>query len=588
MSDCVSTSIRISTKKLPSDERAVLPTELSSTVYVVQHKRYSRSLENIFHVEDDALEVGDIISEDVVNATLDDNKCKEFTTSVLNPAVNNTITFESDLIDYKSFTTSNVNYIFNDKQALKARNKSISEVENVNQMIGMLENTSCVSASVDNIYENGKFFAKLVESDSETISSSVNELNRLVQVQYKPKKPKRSMKFDRDRCTFIQGSSVNDIAHAPMPGNVYDENDLIISKEEFDAFVEREKSKFSGIVSDDFFVLPGNDSFITSNPLEDLLFLGSSAALSTTVPNNDDDGEVEDNYVSLVQYVDPGDIYHTPPRASSHVIETAPRVSMGSERIKVLGDVLDTQMVQLERLLSSTNSPSSSTETLLDDNMIGDTNLEGEKFRGRVNLYESPNNNMDTLKTTLEHKHNFSHGCDDEVDSPVVRRMIYIQPERRTKLPDIPEDEATSQHTKRFNRFESFRKSMRHVHKSLKRSRKRIITKSGRTVTITLINKSFRIPKSPKRLRRSKSGSRNERIRVKRREKYDTRSSNESLSSSSDWDYLPSNQSRKKSNPDNRTLKSCNPDGRTSKMIGIEYERMRLALKFERQQVWLD
>ena len=97
----------------------------------------------------------------------------------------------------------------------------------VDSMIDLSDHTP--PASFDEMYENGRLFSKLGESNS--------ELNRSV----RPAKPKRTLKFDRDRCTFIEGSSVDDVA-TKVP----------FLQKELDAFIQSEKHKFSGVVEECF------------------------------------------------------------------------------------------------------------------------------------------------------------------------------------------------------------------------------------------------------------------------------------------------------------------------------------------------
>ena len=203
MTDYISTSIRIRTKKSPTipRETALNPSPLS-TAYRVQHKRISRSFDDIFNIDNETVfytDRSDSLDENsfVETATACHSDDELNTGNVYNKSmVDNKITSESNLIIDRNFTTfveSNCDRLkltSDDmgKRAINLRNKSTSEVGKLKGIVGTLETSpSYVSTSVDNIYENGQLFTMLSDK---SLNMSAGELNGIVKVQYKPKKTK--------------------------------------------------------------------------------------------------------------------------------------------------------------------------------------------------------------------------------------------------------------------------------------------------------------------------------------------------------------------------------------------------------------
>ena len=239
------------------------------------------------------------------------------------------------------------------------------------------------------------------------------------------------MKFDRNRCTFIKGSSVSEIDDIPY--EIDEENNVIISKDDFDAFIHREKTKFSSVVSDDTSFLSNASSSLAisedeklrnSLALQNSAFLGSAAQL-TGKKNTSDESQIS----------------KTPPKSSDGedaYVTFAPSfvASSPSPRLQKLKCVLDNQIEQLEMLLSTT-SPSQSIENLIEE-MINTEheNPKEEAHFTKSNVYAVPLDVADGREVKSNNKMNY------RVDNPV--RMKYVQPEKRSLLPDIPEDETVT------------------------------------------------------------------------------------------------------------------------------------------------
>lgn len=549
MNDVVSTSIRITTKtnrKTSFDESSTK----DCSVYFIQEKRLSRSLDDLMGAEDDVVP----IDEKLVHSLDIHTKTNVKTSAILSPdqfdvkevenqdnscIVQPTIKSELNLITNECFTylaqsTPQRSYTVKSmvKQDLNGNNRlrlsSAGDVETMKTELNEVNDVSTfvspqIAASSDSLYENGKLYSKLAESDGTTLDVSSNG------VRSKPKKPKRSLQHhDREKTKIVKTfMSLNDITepsydlHDALNARIDEQNNVVISQEDFDKFIAREKTKYSGVVSK-------GSSFYLDNQIPFLL--DDVDVVDSSFPNF----PFHKSEPQLDRYKDSIRTYSLSLYKPS-TKESAPAIPpKDSYKIKKIGAVLDSQIGELQTLLSTSQSPTRSIEDIAEVDVFPPTSAEENIDR---QLSGGSVGSTDEISFTSQ----------SGTSRPVgrVQPWRYTNPSQRTELPDIPENEGSI-----------FSKGIKGFRKSLKNARKRVVTKSGGKITLPVINRSFRIP------RKFTRGSSENEV-----DKKTNTAENKTSLHSVTYVY----EGRK--------------DNRTSKMLTIEYDKLKLTLDEERKQV---
>ena len=367
----------------------------------------------------------------------------------------------------KDFTSSTPHAAINThhQQRRKLRNKSASDVldmktprmvdagEDVGGVGTFAQNSFDVSASVDNIYENGQY-TKLVESDNETLddgSTQTLSSRSSSGKSRKPMKPKRSnaslnRTFDYDHGKVLPPLDIGDreIAkyHRELNTSFDEHNNLSISKENFDAFISREKRNYSGeVLPPQSFVSMSDDDLSSDvSPRSRVQSWGSESAN--------------------------GSLTH-------ESLETKPVESKAKE----LGEVLDSQLNSLENLLSASVPPRRSSANY----GRRARSFENVCERKRLSDIEETQSRQNSRKNMNRLSHDVLSDHRKDPSSPG-----YIEPQNRNTLPSPP-------------RGMSFKDRVKSIKRSLSMSKKRDVKKNGRNNDLHGLRKSFRSLRSRKR-----------------------------------------------------------------------------------------
>ncbi|XP_066930645.1 uncharacterized protein [Clytia hemisphaerica] len=332
------------------------------------------------------------------------------------------------------------------QQKRKMRNKSTSDViDEDDSKTFSIQHPSDVSASVDNIYENG-LYTKLMESDTETLDGSSLTLSSRSSSKSRPPKPKRSnaslnRTFDYDRARILPPLDIGDEEvskyHRELNTSLDEHNNLSMSKENFEAFISREKKKYSGQVSNS-----GHD---------------------TTFPSDEENSDISRSRVHSW-----GSDSANMSQRSFDLVEQ--RI-IDESKVKEIGEVLDSQLHSLETLLSTSAPPRRSSAS----------------YRSRSVENISEKKRLSAIEET--HSRNNSRRNMNRLSYDVLSDKNYVEPQNRKTLPKVPQ------------RPTSLKDRMKSLKRSLSLSRKRIVKKSGRNIEFPAIRKSIRLPNSSKSMR---------------------------------------------------------------------------------------
>ena len=340
----------------------------------------------------------------------------------------------------------------------KLRNKSTSDVIDMKRKHDMsLEESDAVSASVDNIFESGSK-QKAVESDNETLDGSTLTVSSKSS-GIRPKKPKRSnastKNFDYERARVVHspilhiGDSEISKYHRELNTSLDEHNNLSISKDNFDAFISREKTKYSGHIH------CGSPASCIS---EDDLSVDFSRVQSWA-------SDTANMSVASQRSLDILDSSSTKPS------------SVHDSKIKELGSVLDSQLDSLETLLSASAPPRRSSAA------------PGRRTKSVENVCDRKRlSAIEETHTRQNSRKNMSRLSYDGPAGAGGAGGTYVEPQYRTTLPDVP-------------RTPTLRDRVKSLKRSLSMSRKRIVKKSGGNIEFPVLRKSFRLPKTRSRKR---------------------------------------------------------------------------------------
>lgn len=491
----VSTSIRI--RQTPERRRKSLDETSKHTqqqqqrvhspggIYYLQHKTASRSLddlnvEDVIMVNGSPSSVPKITTSTVKSAAVISltggkersnnngaiiktlNKTKE---ELIGDSNNNSVSEiqplnhnNDEMKEMKDTTTSNHQ---EQQQKRKLRNKSASDVLDMNipRNKNSIDDSFDVSASVDNIYENGNY-TKLVESDNETLDGSTLTLSSRSssRSKSKPQKPKRSnaslnRTFDYDHGKVLPPLEIGDreIAkyHRELNTSFDKHNNLSISKENFDAFILREKKYYSGqVASRRSFVCVSEDDLSSDiSPRSRVQSWGSDSANASIT-------------------------------TESQNIESKP---VDESKVKELGEVLDSQIDSMETLLSANVPPRRSSANY---------NRRAKSFE---NICDKKRlSDIEETQSRQNSRKNVNRLSYDNVLNDRTDRTDYVEPQNRNTLPEVP-------------RAMSFKDRVKSIKRSLSMSRKRVVKKNGRNIEFPGLRKSFRLSKSFRARKRSTS-----------------------------------------------------------------------------------
>jgi len=483
MTDIVSTAIHIQqtpTRRRKSADETTSRTRHvdglnggGSAVYYLRHKSASRSLDDLNDITDtdDVVLVngspicaGELIGPKTVKSAAvirlasttsseggeRDGYRLSLTKSItLNDTNNNSMITSSTPRDVMG---EDNNTMQNKKKRRKLRNKSTSDVIDMNKKQDMsLEESEAVSASVDNIFESGN--RKNTESDNETLDGSTLTVSSKSS-GIRPKKPKRSnasiKNFDYERARVVIppllhiGDSEISKYHRELNTSLDEHNNLSISKENFDAFISREKTKYSGRI------VCGSPASCIS---EDDLSVDFSRVQSWA-------SDTANMSITSQPSLDILDSSSKPP-------------AVHNSKIKELGSVLDSQLDSLETLLSVSAPPRRSSAA------------PGRRAKSVENMCDRKR--LSAIEETHTRQNSRKNMSRLSYDGPVSDGK-YVEPQYRTTLPDIP-------------RTPTLRDRVKSLKRSLSMSRKRIVKKSGGNIEFPALRKSFRLPKTRARKR---------------------------------------------------------------------------------------
>lgn len=263
---------------------------------------------------------------------------------------------------------------------IRNRNKSTGDAIDFKKFIrSSLADQTETSASVDNIYENG-LYSKVIESDNETfdgnsiadISLPLYSLSKL-----RPKKPKRKPVTNAMKPPLNVGDEEISNYHRFMNTSLDQHNNLRVSKEDFEAFISKEKSKYSCHVSSSNVGSASENDFCSSN------FLNASG-------NND-------------------------VKRSDGAHET---------KLKELGNVLDSQINHLESLLVAIPPPRTSSLRHKQSKSLEILNNDGRGLETiKEHRYESENRKPVMIKYTDVQPANVEQPKSAKSQNPVLRRV---------------------------------------------------------------------------------------------------------------------------------------------------------------------
>ena len=358
-------------------------------------------------------------------------------------------------VEMKQTTTTN------QQQKRKLRNKSASDVLDMDSQRNenLMDDSFDVSASVDNIYENGNY-TKLVESDNETLDGSTLTLSSRSSSRSKsrPQKPKRSnaslnRTFDYDHGKVLPPLDIGDreIAkyHRELNTSFDKHNNLSISKENFDAFILREKKNYSGqVISNQSFVCVSEDDLSSDiSPRSRVQSWASDSPNASTT-------------------------------TESQTIDSKP---VDESKVKELGEVLDSQLDSMESLLSANIPPRRSSANY------------NRRARSFENICDKKRlSDIEETQSRQNSRKNVNQLSCDNVLNDKNERPDYIEPQNRNTLPEVP-------------RPMSFKDRVKSIKRSLSVSRKRVVKKNGRNIEFPGLRKSFRLSKSFRARKRSVS-----------------------------------------------------------------------------------
>ena len=358
-------------------------------------------------------------------------------------------------VEMKQTTTTN------QQQKRKLRNKSASDVLDMDSQRNenLMDDSFDVSASVDNIYENGNY-TKLVESDNETLDGSTLTLSSRSSSRSKsrPQKPKRSnaslnRTFDYDHGKVLPPLDIGDreIAkyHRELNTSFDKHNNLSISKENFDAFILREKKNYSGqVISNQSFVCVSEDDLSSDiSPRSRVQSWASDSPNASTT-------------------------------TESQTIDSKP---VDESKVKELGEVLDSQLDSMESLLSANIPPRRSSANY------------NRRARSFENICDKKRlSDIEETQSRQNSRKNVNRLSCDNVLNDKNERPDYIEPQNRNTLPEVP-------------RPMSFKDRVKSIKRSLSVSRKRVVKKNGRNIEFPGLRKSFRLSKSFRARKRSVS-----------------------------------------------------------------------------------
>ena len=376
---------------------------------------------------------------------------------VQQPLTNTNDNDDVDIVEEKQTALPEAITTSNYQQKRKLRNKSASDVlgMNVPRSKSSIKNSYDVSASVDNIYENGQY-TKLVESDNETLDGSTLTLSsRSSSSKSRPQKPKRSnaslnRTFDYDHGKVLPPLDIGDreIAnyHRELNTSFDKHNNLSISKENFDAFISREKKNYSGQVSSHQpFVCVSEDDLSSDSRSRIQSWESDSANASFTTESQNHESKTVDE-----------------------------------SKVKELGEVLDSQLDSLENLLSASAPPRRSSASYNRRARSYENVCEKKRLSDIEETQSRQNSRMNVNRLSYDL-------LNDRED-----RTCYIEPQNRNTLPEVP-------------RGMSFKDRIKSIKRSLSTSRKRIVKKNGRNIEFPGLRKSFRLSKSFRARKRSVS-----------------------------------------------------------------------------------